>query len=266
MGDRFEVVAASAVVGAGKPDPAIFHHALDALGVAPGEALHCGDLPAYDCAGAAAAGVRAVLIDRAGGTAGGPCPTHRRAARTAPAGQARGGVVTMANGNCVLAPSVRCIVPSCGNPLRGVAWCVGGSSVDLLSHDVTPRRPRGLAARARDRPPGGAGRAGDRHGGRGVGGHRGDRRAADRDRAARDDGRRRRRRPTSPPATEEQAPPARRGAGAGRRAARPDHDGARPRPSSPSPSSPRRRSRRLSRPRASRAARADRRALRRRPP
>ena len=75
VGDRFEVVAASAVVGAGKPDPAIFHHALDALGVAPGEALHCGDLPAYDCAGAAAAGVRAVLIDRAGGTAGGPCPT-----------------------------------------------------------------------------------------------------------------------------------------------------------------------------------------------
>jgi FMN phosphatase YigB (HAD superfamily) len=75
VAERFGVVAASAVVGAGKPDPAIFHHALDALGVAPGEALHCGDLPAYDCAGAAAAGVRAVLIDRAGGMAGGPCPT-----------------------------------------------------------------------------------------------------------------------------------------------------------------------------------------------
>ena len=75
VGDRFEVVAASAVVGAGKPDPAIFHHALRELGVAPAAALHCGDLPAYDCAGAAAAGVRAVLIDRAGGTAGGPCPT-----------------------------------------------------------------------------------------------------------------------------------------------------------------------------------------------
>ncbi len=75
VADRFDVVAASAVVGAGKPDPAIFHHALGALGVPPGAALHCGDLPAYDCAGAAAAGVRAVLIDRAGGRAPGTCPT-----------------------------------------------------------------------------------------------------------------------------------------------------------------------------------------------
>jgi putative hydrolase of the HAD superfamily len=75
VGDRFDVVAASAVVGAGKPDPAIFRHALGALGVAPAAALHCGDLPAYDCAGAAAAGVRAVLIDRAGGLSAGACPT-----------------------------------------------------------------------------------------------------------------------------------------------------------------------------------------------
>jgi len=75
VGDRFDVVATSAVVGAGKPDPAIFRHALDALGVTPAGALHCGDLPAYDCAGAAAAGVRAVLIDRAGGRASGACPT-----------------------------------------------------------------------------------------------------------------------------------------------------------------------------------------------
>ena len=75
VADRFGAVASSAVVGAGKPHPAIFHHALDALGVAPAAALHCGDLPAYDCVGAAAAGVRGVLIDRAGGAAAGPCPT-----------------------------------------------------------------------------------------------------------------------------------------------------------------------------------------------
>jgi putative hydrolase of the HAD superfamily len=75
VGDRFGSVAVSAVVGAGKPDPAIFRHALGELGVAPPAALHCGDLPAFDCAGAAAAGVRGVLIDRAGGMAGGPCPT-----------------------------------------------------------------------------------------------------------------------------------------------------------------------------------------------
>lgn len=74
VADRFGSIAVSAVVGAGKPDPAIFRHALRGLGVAPAAALHCGDLPAYDCAGAAAAGVRAVLIDRAGGAAPGPCP------------------------------------------------------------------------------------------------------------------------------------------------------------------------------------------------
>jgi putative hydrolase of the HAD superfamily len=77
VADRFEVVAVSAVVGAGKPDPRIFRHALDGLQVAPEAALHCGDLPAYDCAGAAAAGVRGVLIDRAGVAADGPCPRIR---------------------------------------------------------------------------------------------------------------------------------------------------------------------------------------------
>lgn len=79
VGERFGVVATSAVVGVRKPDPAIFRHALDVLGVAPAAALHCGDLPAYDCAGAAAAGVRPVLIDRAGDRDGdrsaGACPT-----------------------------------------------------------------------------------------------------------------------------------------------------------------------------------------------
>jgi putative hydrolase of the HAD superfamily len=78
VADRFGVVSVSAVVGAGKPDPRIFRHALGALGVAPEAAMHCGDLPAYDCAGAAAAGVRGVLIDRAGAIADGPCPRIRR--------------------------------------------------------------------------------------------------------------------------------------------------------------------------------------------
>lgn len=71
---RFEVVAASASVGAAKPDPAIFRAALDGLGVGPGAALHCGDLPHADCAGARAAGIRAVLIDREGTLPPGPCP------------------------------------------------------------------------------------------------------------------------------------------------------------------------------------------------
>jgi HAD superfamily hydrolase (TIGR01509 family) len=72
--ERFEVVAASAVVGAAKPDPAIFRAALAALGVAPGRALHCGDSPALDGAGARAAGVSALIVDRAGALPPGPWP------------------------------------------------------------------------------------------------------------------------------------------------------------------------------------------------
>lgn len=74
VADRFAVVATSAAVGAAKPEPAIFHAALATLGVAPGRALHCGDLPHADCAGARAAGVGAVLIDRSGTLPPGPCP------------------------------------------------------------------------------------------------------------------------------------------------------------------------------------------------
>jgi putative hydrolase of the HAD superfamily len=47
-------------VGAYKPAPAIFRHALDALGVAPAEALHVGDLRRTDVAGARALGMATV--------------------------------------------------------------------------------------------------------------------------------------------------------------------------------------------------------------
>ncbi len=53
----------SGVVGVAKPDPAIFRLALDAVGVAPERALHVGDTPAADVAGARAAGVHPVLVD-----------------------------------------------------------------------------------------------------------------------------------------------------------------------------------------------------------
>jgi putative hydrolase of the HAD superfamily len=53
----------SAVVGVAKPDPAIFRLALDRLGVAPERAIHVGDTPAADVAGARAAGIRPVLVD-----------------------------------------------------------------------------------------------------------------------------------------------------------------------------------------------------------
>lgn len=62
----------SAEAGARKPDPAIFARALELVGCGPDEALHVGDTPEEDVEGAAAAGVRALLIDREadGGAAG----------------------------------------------------------------------------------------------------------------------------------------------------------------------------------------------------
>jgi putative hydrolase of the HAD superfamily len=62
----FDVVVASAELGAAKPDPAIFAHALGRLGERADDALHAGDQPAEDVAGARAAGVAPVLVDRDG--------------------------------------------------------------------------------------------------------------------------------------------------------------------------------------------------------
>lgn len=57
----------SAEAGARKPDPAIFAPALELAGCGPGEALHVGDTREEDLDAAAAAGIRALLIDRDGG-------------------------------------------------------------------------------------------------------------------------------------------------------------------------------------------------------
>jgi putative hydrolase of the HAD superfamily len=59
-------VVTSAEVGAPKPDPRVFERALAIAGVAPAEALHVGDTVDNDVEGAAAAGVRAVLLQREG--------------------------------------------------------------------------------------------------------------------------------------------------------------------------------------------------------
>jgi HAD superfamily hydrolase (TIGR01549 family) len=77
VAERFEAVAVSAVVGVGKPDPAIFAHALSLLRVTPARAIHCGDHPEYDCAGAQGAGVRGILIDRSDAHPEAPCPRVR---------------------------------------------------------------------------------------------------------------------------------------------------------------------------------------------
>jgi putative hydrolase of the HAD superfamily len=57
---------ASAEVGHAKPDGAIFAHALELAGATPETALHAGDSPDADVAGALAAGLRAVLVARDG--------------------------------------------------------------------------------------------------------------------------------------------------------------------------------------------------------
>jgi putative hydrolase of the HAD superfamily len=57
-------VFTSAEVGSAKPDPEIFRRALDLAGVDPADALHVGDSPEADVAGARAAGVEPVLVVR----------------------------------------------------------------------------------------------------------------------------------------------------------------------------------------------------------
>ena len=71
---RVDAVVDSAVVGFEKPDPRIFRHAADLLGVEPDEAVHVGDLYSVDVLGARAAGVRAILLDPFGAWAVDDCP------------------------------------------------------------------------------------------------------------------------------------------------------------------------------------------------
>lgn len=66
LGPLLDGVVASAVVGAAKPDRRIFEAGLALAGCAAGRALHVGDSAANDVAGAAAAGIRPLLLDRHG--------------------------------------------------------------------------------------------------------------------------------------------------------------------------------------------------------
>ncbi len=62
LADLLDVVVLPADAGAAKPDPRIFHLALERLGVEPGAALYVGDDADDDIAGATAAGLRAVDV------------------------------------------------------------------------------------------------------------------------------------------------------------------------------------------------------------
>ena len=60
---HFELVVDSGLVGIDKPDPRIFHLALERMGVHPRDAVYVGDIYEIDVQGARAAGMRAILID-----------------------------------------------------------------------------------------------------------------------------------------------------------------------------------------------------------
>lgn len=62
----FDSVTSSSETGAAKPDPKIFQIALEKHGCAPEAAWHLGDSRSEDCAGAAAAGIRAFWVRRPG--------------------------------------------------------------------------------------------------------------------------------------------------------------------------------------------------------
>ena len=62
----FDTIVDSEVVGVSKPDPRIFHIALERLEVAPADALFVGDIYTIDVLGARAAGIDSRLVDQHG--------------------------------------------------------------------------------------------------------------------------------------------------------------------------------------------------------
>jgi putative hydrolase of the HAD superfamily len=66
IADHFAAIVPSAAVGIPKPSPEVFKEALRRLGVAAQHALYVGDRPEIDGAGASAAGIASIMIDRTG--------------------------------------------------------------------------------------------------------------------------------------------------------------------------------------------------------
>jgi putative hydrolase of the HAD superfamily len=63
VGVPVECVIDSGAVGVMKPDPRIFHLALDAMGISASDTWYVGDMPGIDVIGARAAGLHPVLMD-----------------------------------------------------------------------------------------------------------------------------------------------------------------------------------------------------------
>ncbi len=60
----FDTIAVSGEIGSGKPSPEIFLHALEKSHYEPSQTIMVGDVPARDIAGAQAAGIGSVWINR----------------------------------------------------------------------------------------------------------------------------------------------------------------------------------------------------------
>jgi putative hydrolase of the HAD superfamily len=66
LAGHFDAVVVSGDLGVGKPDPAVFRHALSLVGGEAADAVMVGDTVERDIDGAVAAGVRAIWINRFG--------------------------------------------------------------------------------------------------------------------------------------------------------------------------------------------------------
>ena len=66
LSPRLDVVVTSQDAGANKPQPEIFRFALKKAGITPAESIYIGDQYQVDVVGARGAGMKGILIDRAG--------------------------------------------------------------------------------------------------------------------------------------------------------------------------------------------------------
>lgn len=74
VGHVFDVAVISGIEGIEKPDPEIYERAVERAGVLAAHAVHVGDSPVMDMEPATAAGLKVVLLDRAGRYPNAPYP------------------------------------------------------------------------------------------------------------------------------------------------------------------------------------------------
>lgn len=79
LGDRFDVIVDSGLVGLSKPDKRIFTHAVEKMGSKVEASVHVGDIFDIDVIGARAAGLTPILVDPDGLNTEADCIKVRRA-------------------------------------------------------------------------------------------------------------------------------------------------------------------------------------------